>query len=91
MGHMVKVCAVVVCMMMLTGCLSAGTNARLCGDIGFLAKAAKAISSKIGSAVEDYTPKKCLNGGISGDTGNLTGGVNFGVSNESPTSTMTPE
>lgn len=82
MFSFVKVLCIVVFASALTGCLSAGTNARLCGDLGFIGKVAKAISAKVGSAVSEYTPKKCLSGGVSGDAGNMTGGVNIGVNNE---------
>jgi hypothetical protein len=86
----VKFFGISVIALVLGGCLSAGTNARLCSDLGFIGKVANAISSKIGSAVGEYTPKKCLNGGVSGDTGNLTGGINIGVNNE-PTGNPVPQ
>lgn len=68
--------------MLVGGCVSASTSNKVCADLGAVSKAVTQVSESAGKAIADYTPKKCLNAGVSGDTGKLTGGVTAGVSNE---------
>lgn len=77
-----KVFGLVAMVFVLGGCVSASTSNRLCSDFGVISKVVSAISEKAGQAIGEYTPKKCLNASVSGDSGNLTGGVSAGISNE---------
>ena len=73
---------IVVGALVLSGCVSAGTTAKLCADLGVVGKVVGAVNPNAGQAIADYTPKKCVNAGVSADAGKLTGGVTAGVSNE---------
>lgn len=66
----------------LTGCISAGTTAKVCADLGVVSKVVGAVNEHAGQTIADYTPKKCASVGVNGDAGKLTGGVSAGVSNE---------
>lgn len=68
--------------MMVGGCVSASTSAKLCSDLTVIDKTVSAISAGAGQAIAEYTPKKCVSAGVSADSGKLTGGVTAGVSNE---------
>lgn len=81
-GYSVKAFMVVVTAAMLGGCVSAGTTAKVCADLGVIGKVVGAVNENAGQAIADYTPKKCANVGVNGDAGKLTGGVTAGVSNE---------
>lgn len=66
----------------LGGCLSASTNAKLCADLNVANKVVGGVNENAGKLVAEYTPKKCVNGGINGDLNKLSGGVSAGITNE---------
>lgn len=73
---------IVVMALVFSGCVSASTSNKVCADLGVVTKAVSQVSESAGKAIADYTPKKCVSAGVTGDSGNLTGGVSAGVSNE---------
>jgi hypothetical protein len=67
---------------LLGGCVSAGTSARLCADLGVVSKVVGSINQNAGQTIADYTPAKCVNAGVAADAGNLTGSVTAGITNK---------
>lgn len=78
MKGLMIVCAALV----LGGCVSAATSAKLCADLTVIGRTVGAVNANAGQAVADYMPKKCGSVGVSADAGKLTGGVTAGVTNE---------
>lgn len=68
--------------LLLGGCVSATTSAKICADLNVVNKTVGAINANVGVALAEWTPKKCGSVGVNADAGKLTGGVNIGVSNE---------
>lgn len=62
--------------------MSASTSAKVCADLNMINKVAGVVSAGAGEALKEYTPKKCVGAGVTGDVGKLTGGVTAGVTNE---------
>ena len=77
-----KALSLVVLSLILGGCVSAGTSAKICADLSVVSRTVGAVSAGAGQALEEWTPKKCVNAAVNGDAGNLTGGVSAGVSNQ---------
>lgn len=77
-----KALSLIVLGLLVGGCVSASTSAKLCSDLTVIDKTVSAISAGAGQAIAEYTPKKCVSAGVSADSGKLTGGVTAGVSNE---------
>jgi hypothetical protein len=68
--------------LMLGGCVSAGNTSKICTDLNVVHKIVSAVDEDAGKFIADYTPKKCVNVGVAGDSGKLTGGVSAGITNE---------
>ena len=77
-----KVLSLVVFALILGGCVSAATSAKVCADLGLVGKTISVVSPGAGQAIAEWTPKKCGTVGVVGDAGKLTGGVTAGISNE---------
>ena len=77
-----KALSLVVLALLVGGCVSAGTSAKICADLGVVSRTVGAVSAGAGAALAEWTPKKCVNAAVNGDAGNLTGGVSAGVSNQ---------
>lgn len=70
------------CVLMLGGCVSASTSNKICADLGIVNKVVGAVNEQAGQALVEWTPKKCVGVGVTGDIGKLIGGVSASVSNE---------
>lgn len=68
--------------LLVGGCVSAGTSAKICADLGVVSRTVGAVSAGAGAALAEWTPKKCGSVSVAGDAGKLTGGVTAGISNE---------
>lgn len=77
-----KALSLVVLALLVGGCVSASTSAKVCADLSVVSRTVGAVSAGVGQAIAEWTPKKCINGTVGGDAGKLTGGVSAGVSNE---------
>lgn len=77
-----KVLSLVVLALLMGGCVSASTSAKVCADLEVVGRTVGAVSPGAGAAIAEWTPKKCGSVGVSADAGKLTGGVSAGVSNE---------
>ena len=77
-----KALSLVVLSLVIGGCVSAATSAKVCADLGLVGKTISGVSPGAGQAIAEWTPKKCGTVGVAGDAGKLTGGVTAGISNE---------
>lgn len=77
-----KALSLVVVALLMGGCVSAATSAKLCADLGVVSRTVGAVSVGAGQALAEWTPKKCVSAGVTADSGALTGGVSAGVTNQ---------
>ena len=77
-----KALSLIVVALLVGGCVSAATSAKICADLNVVNKVVGAVSPSAGTALAEYTPKKCVNAGVTADSGALTGGVSAGVTNQ---------
>lgn len=77
-----KALSLIVLALLVGGCVSAATSAKVCADLGLVGKTVSVVSPGAGQAITEWTPKKCGSVSVAGDAGKLTGGVTAGVSNE---------
>ena len=73
---------VVVMAVAVSGCLSGTTSAKLCNDLNVVHRVVSGVNSSVGTALAEYTPKKCIGASVNGDLSKISGGVSAGISNE---------